>query len=96
MTLFAAEGGGRARLAELSIPRSAVGIPGCLVPPGPGGAGAGVVATRGREGYVVSSGRGGFCCGARAAAGEVRTAGRNTEATRPTRPTTAKAIIASP
>ena len=37
-----------------------------------------------------------FSCGGRAAAGGARTAGRNSEATRPTRPTTAKAIIASP
>ena len=43
------------------------------------GAGSGVVATYGREVYVVSTGRGGFCCCGRAAAGEARTAGRNTE-----------------
>lgn len=95
VTLSAAEGG-RAVLVERCILRGAVGrFPGCLASE-TGGAASGVVATRGREAYVVSSGRGGFCCGSRVAAGEVRTAGRNTEATSPARPTTAKAIIASP
>ena len=57
---------------------------------------SGVVAARGREAYVVPSGRGRFSCAGRAAAGGARTAGRNTEAASPMRPTTAKAIIASP
>jgi hypothetical protein len=57
MTLFAAEGG-RAMLVELSILRSAVGIPGCLAAKTRWCC-QGVVAARGREAYVVSTGRAG-------------------------------------
>ncbi len=82
-------------LVELCILRSAVGRSPVARQPRPGGAASGAVAARWREAYIVPSGRGRFSCGDRAAA-EARTAGRNTEATSPMRPATAKAIIASP